>query len=237
MVAAAVGDRSHRFPHRHVLRRDALDAGEVAALHGGAILHVAVLQRALLAVILVDVDADGRRAELAPRFLADALLRIGMPGDPVEHGVNVVDRHQHLRQVVLVVRRDQHRERRDEECRAHILVCFRIFDRLAQRRVAEPVGRRLELQARRLVVRWARPRSLRRLGAVHLGRWHVGGVQARAVRRVDRAFEHLRPVARRVHLHDRVADAGLRRPGRRLELPHLVLRPEPCPDETGGFAH
>ena len=42
MVLAAVGDRPHRFPHRHVLRRDALDAGPVAALHGGAVLQVAV---------------------------------------------------------------------------------------------------------------------------------------------------------------------------------------------------
>ena len=40
---AAVGDRPHRLPHRHVLGRDALDAGEVAALHRLAVLQVAVV--------------------------------------------------------------------------------------------------------------------------------------------------------------------------------------------------
>ena len=57
------------------------------------------------------------------------------------------------------------------------------------------------------------------------------------MRRVDRAFQHLRPVARRVHLDDCVLDAGLGRPGRRLELAHLLFRSKPRPHEAAGFAH
>src|SRR5207237_10934837 len=45
-------------------------------------------------------------------------------------------------------------------------------------------------------------------------------------------FEHLRPVALGPYLDDRVADAVLRRPCRRLELAHLFGRAHPDPDEA-----
>src|SRR6185369_8913121 len=51
-----VGDRAHAFPHRDVLVGNAGDAGEVAGLHGGAILAVHVVARALAVEVGVDVD-------------------------------------------------------------------------------------------------------------------------------------------------------------------------------------
>ena len=160
-----------------------------------------------------------------------------MPRHPVEHRVDVVDRDQHLRQVVAIVGRDEHGKRRDEQRRADVLVALGIADRLADRGVAKAVARRLELQARGLVNGGAQPGAVGRPGAVDLGRWHVGGVQARAVRRVDRALEHLRPVARDVHLDDADARFARRRPGRRLEFAHRLARTHPDPEEAAAFAY
>src|SRR6187551_588735 len=50
-LARAVGDRAHRFPHRHVLHGNAADPGEVSGLHGGAILEEVVVARAELAPV------------------------------------------------------------------------------------------------------------------------------------------------------------------------------------------
>src|SRR5207245_2113534 len=58
-VPAAVGDRPHRLPHRHVLGRNALDAGPVAARHRTAVLQVAVFQVSFFPVVLIEVDAAG----------------------------------------------------------------------------------------------------------------------------------------------------------------------------------
>src|SRR5207247_6483689 len=68
-LLAPVRNGSHRLPHRHVLHGDAADAGEVAELHRLAVLEIVVVTRALLAVFPVEVDAELRAAELAPRFL------------------------------------------------------------------------------------------------------------------------------------------------------------------------
>src|SRR3954468_11488999 len=60
-------------------------------------------------------------------------------------------------------------------------------------------------------------------------------MQARRMRRVDLPFHDLRPVAGKIDLDD--ADLGLRRrrPGRSLELRHLVPWPHIDPDEPAGF--
>src|SRR3979409_2551526 len=61
-------------------------------------------------------------------------------------------------------------------------------------------------------------------------------MQARAMRGIDRALHHLRPLARRVHLDD--ADAGVprRSPVRRLEFAETFLRPHIDPDDAAAFA-
>src|SRR5262249_42808013 len=85
VVLRAVGDRPHRLPHRHVLRRDAGDARPVAALHRLAVLQVAVREIPFLSVVAIQIDTDFGGTEAPPGVLADALRRVGMPGDPVEH--------------------------------------------------------------------------------------------------------------------------------------------------------
>src|SRR5712672_4748024 len=90
----------HGFPHRDVLVGDARDAGEVAELHRLAVLQVGVLARALVAVVLVDVDPDLGDVELAPSFLVDAFLIGSVPGDEIEVRVAVVDWRQHGGDVV-----------------------------------------------------------------------------------------------------------------------------------------
>jgi hypothetical protein len=112
-LARAIGDRAHGLPHRDVLVRDAVDAGVAAALHRLAILEVIVFARPDSSEIGVEVDANLSTAELAPRFLLDALLVA--PGDKVEHRVRVVLRDIEDRQVVEIVRRDEHGEGRHEE--------------------------------------------------------------------------------------------------------------------------
>src|SRR6187397_2652783 len=56
-LIGAVADRPHAFPHRDVLVGNSCDAGEVAGLHGGAVLQVVVLARADAVEVRVDVDA------------------------------------------------------------------------------------------------------------------------------------------------------------------------------------
>src|SRR5476649_753963 len=70
-LAGTIGDLAHRLPHRHVLHWNAADAGEVAELHRLAILQEVVVAIARLAVLPVEVDADLRAAEPAPRLLVD----------------------------------------------------------------------------------------------------------------------------------------------------------------------
>ena len=55
------------------------------------------------------------------------------------------------------------------------------------------------------------------------------------MRRVDRAFEDLRPVAGDQHLRDGNAERLVGRPGRRREGRHRVRRPHVGPDEAGPF--
>src|SRR5260221_10710565 len=88
-LGSAVGDAPHGFPHCHVLHRDAADAGEIAELHRVAVLQVIVVARARLAVLRVEVDADLRAAELAPRNLLDAGAGVA-PRDEIEVGAVVV---------------------------------------------------------------------------------------------------------------------------------------------------
>src|SRR5205814_3239404 len=45
-VARAIGDRPHRRPHRHVLHRNAADAGKIAELHRLTILQMVIRERA-----------------------------------------------------------------------------------------------------------------------------------------------------------------------------------------------
>src|SRR6185312_11701674 len=92
---ASVGDGTHRLPHRHVLHGNAADAGEIAELHGIAVLQEIVVARAALAPAVVEVDAGLGAAELAPSFLVDAGAGVA-PRDEVEHGVRVVDGHVHI---------------------------------------------------------------------------------------------------------------------------------------------
>ena len=94
----------------------------------------------------------------------------------------------------------------------------------------------LDLEARRLVGRGAQPVGLRRLGAIDLRRHHVGGMQAGGVRRVDLAFEDLRPVAAHPHLGGADARVRRRREGGRLELAHLLGRAHIGPHEAAGLA-
>ena len=61
-------------------------------------------------------------------------------------------------------------------------------------------------------------------------------MQRGAVRRVDRALEHLRPVAVDVDLDDAGANCGRGRPCRRLEVGHLFAAAHPDPDEAAGLA-
>ena len=90
-LARAIGNRTHRLPHRGVLIRDAGDAGVVAVLHCSAILQEVIRTSANAAEIAVEIDADFRRAKRSPRILVDpdALA----PGDEVEHRVGVVQRN------------------------------------------------------------------------------------------------------------------------------------------------
>ena len=63
----AVGDRSHRLPHRHVLIRNADDARVIAVLHRLAILQEIVVAGPDAAIAVVEIDADPRAAEFAKR--------------------------------------------------------------------------------------------------------------------------------------------------------------------------
>src|SRR6202011_1807851 len=63
-LLAAVADRPHAFPPRDILIGNARNAGEVAGLHGGAILQVVVFARADAIEIRVDVDAPLQHVEL-----------------------------------------------------------------------------------------------------------------------------------------------------------------------------
>ncbi len=235
-LVRAVGDRAHRDPHRDVLVREPADAGEVARLHRLAVLPEAVVLVAQRAVLRVEVDARRLVQELAPGLGLGRLRRVA-PGDEVERRVRVVGRHVDVGHVVQVVRRDQHRRWRDEHRRAHVVVRRGVLDRSPDRRVAEAVRRRLHLQARCLVGRRAQPQLRRGLGAVDARGHHVRRVQARAVRRVDRAFEDLRPVARQQHLGDAHARVLGGCPRRRHELGHRVGGAEPAPHHAAPLAH
>src|SRR5215813_6040423 len=154
---AAVHDGTHAFPHRDVLIGKTTDAGEVAELHRLAVLQVVVLAVPELPVLRVEIDADLRAAELAPRLLLYARLVRPRPGDHVEDRVGVVQRDVHQRQVVHVVRRDERGERRDEDRDPYIIVGGGVHDGTPDRRVAEAEARALRLQARRPVGGRARP--------------------------------------------------------------------------------
>ena len=184
--------------------------------------------------VRIEIDADLRLAEPAPVVLVDAFAFA--PGDEVEHRVGIVLRNVEDREIVAVVRRNQHREWSDKERNAQIVVGTRILDRPPNRNVAKAEVGPLDLQARCLVGRRAQPFICGRAGAIDLRRHHVGGMQAGAMRRIDRPFEHLRPVAADVHFHDARADVGRGRPRRRLEVAHLVRRSHPHPHEAAGLA-
>jgi hypothetical protein len=112
----------------------------------------------------------------------------------------------------------------NEQRDPHVVVRGGVLQRAADGGVAESPRRALDVKPRRLVDRWAPPLLLR--GAVvETHRHHVGGMQVRAVRGIDRAFEHLRPVAVDVHLDDAGANAG--------EAPTRAARKRRC----GGIAH
>src|SRR5207302_11488585 len=61
-VAGPVGDRPHRRPHRHVLHRNAADAGEIAELHRLAILQMMIGERAQrVPIIICRIDRKSTR--------------------------------------------------------------------------------------------------------------------------------------------------------------------------------
>src|SRR5258706_849436 len=146
-----VSNRPHRFPHRDVLVGNSLDARMAAALHRLAVLKIIVGARPDATEARVEIDTDLRLAESAPLVLVDAFAFA--PGDEVEHRVDIVERDVEDRQIVAVVRRNQHGERRNEERDAQIVVGAAILDRPANRHVAKAEVGPLHLQPRRLRAR------------------------------------------------------------------------------------
>ena len=80
------------------------------------------------------------------------------------------------------------------------------------------------------------PQAAGSLGAFHFGGGHVGGMQARTMRGIDRALEHLRPIAGGVNLDDADLRIGRGRPGRRLEFAHGFGRTHVNPDKAAALA-
>ena len=187
--------------------------------------------------IFGEVDAGLRIVEFTPRFLLDAGLLLVAPRDEIEHRVGVVGGHDHARDIVGVVRRDQAGEWRDVDGGADVVVRLGIVDRLADRRIAETVAGVLALHARRLVGRRPQPGRIGRLRGIDIRRHHVGGVQAGRMRRVDLALEHLRPVAINMNLQRRHARIRRRRKSGRLEFRHGRQVAHVDPHKAAGFAH
>src|SRR5436190_23991097 len=106
---------------------------------------------------MIEVDAGLCAAELAPCLLVDPAAFAIAPRDEIEHRVRVVDRDVEDRQVVDVVRRNQHGKRRDEERDADVVACGSILYRTTDRRIAEAEPGRLHDEARRLVRGRSRP--------------------------------------------------------------------------------
>src|SRR5215207_7550644 len=61
-------------------------------------------------------------------------------------------------------------------------------------------------------------------------------MQARAVGGIDRAFEHLGPIARDMHLHDGYTRGGSGRPDGRIELAEFFRGTHVGPDEAAALA-
>ena len=114
---------------------------------------------------------------------------------------------------------------------------LRIGDRPTDRRIAEPEGGALHLQARRLVGGGAQPVDVGRRGAGNAGWHHVGRMQRGGMRRIDRAFEDLRPVAVDMDLGNGNARAGIGLEHGRLPLRHGFGRTHPDPDKARALAH
>ena len=158
-----------------------------------------------------------------------------MKGDPVEHRVAVIHRDQHLGQLVLVVRRNDHRKGRDEQRVTDIVFLVGIDNRRAYGGISEAVIGLVEPDARRLVVGRSRPACGRRLCTVDFRGRHIRRMQAGGMRRIDRSFQHLRPVARRVYFDDGNLVVRRMRPGRWFKLGDVFRIAHPQPHEPAGF--
>ena len=243
-LARTVGDRTHGLPHRHVLIRDAGNSRMAARLHGLTILQIVVVRGADAAELRIQVDADARPAERAPGFLLDPLAVA--PGDEIEHGVRVVDGNVEDRQVVAVVGRNQHRERRDEQRNAQVIVRVRVFDGMPYCDVAKSERCAFDVEPWRLVGRRAQPFLRRGAGTLDRGGGrsrrllfggdHVRCMQRRAVRRIDRPFQYLRPIAIDANLDDAGANRGRGCPCGGLEFARRGRIAHPDPDETARLA-
>ena len=154
---------------------------------------------------------------------------------PTTHTLDVPGAVLDVCDIVAVVGRDQCGGRGHENAGSHIVVRRGVRDGLAQCRIAEAVAGALHLQARRSIGGGAQPDFFRGLSPAYLGRHHVRRMQARAVRGVDRAFEHLRPITRQDRLGSAHACLGTWRPCRWPKFGHRFFRAHVRPHEACPF--
>ena len=83
-----------------------------------------------------------------------------MPCDPVKHGVHIVDRNEHLRQMILVVGRNVNGEGRNEKRHSDVVLLVSVHDRFANRGIAKTERRSVDLDPRRFISRRAQPRRV-----------------------------------------------------------------------------
>src|ERR1700730_487799 len=145
-LARAIGNRAHRLPHRNILVRNADDTCVTALLHLVTILQIIVGTGTDRTEVAVQVYTDLCSAKLPPCILIDAFAVA--PGNEVEHGVGVVQRDVENRELVLVVRWDQHRERRYEKRDAQIIVSAGVLDGMPDGHVAKAEVRTLNRKSR-----------------------------------------------------------------------------------------
>ena len=235
----AIRNRPHRYPHGDVLIWKTGDTREISSFHRLAILPKIILAIAKRTVRRVKIDAHCLPQKLAPRCRVRC-LRFVAPCHEIERSVGVIQRHVDVRHVVEIIRRNQGGGRCNKHTGSHVIIGRCVHDRTTNRGVAKAVSRAFNVQAWCFVGGRAGPRRLSHTGAGNASGHHVGRMQARAVRGVNRAFENLRPVAGDDRLGNRHQRVGCRCPCGRCKWGHAgraVIMPHVRPDKARPFLH